>query len=236
MELKELSCKRCGAPISREDLNTDLGLATCAHCGTIFSVASSSAGTFQPTSLLKREPVPIPERFDVVRASEGLQISYRWFGLSIIIMAVFAVFWNGFMLVWHGISLASGAWFMSLFGLLHTAVGIGLGYYVLAGFLNRTTIWVEPNRLLVRHHPLPWFGNQDLNAAEVDQLYSKKVIKQTKNGPRTSYEVHAIVKEGKKQKLLGRLKEPEQAIYIEQEIESYLGLRDKMVPGELPRS
>ncbi len=235
MELKELSCKRCGAPISREDLDTDLGLATCAHCGTVFSVASSSAGTFQPTSLLKREPVPIPEPFEVVRATEGLQISYRWFNLTIILLAVFAVFWNGFMLVWHGISLASGNWLMSLFGLLHTAVGLGLGYYVLAGFLNRTTIWVEPDRLLIRHHPLPWFSNRDLNAADVEQLYSKEVIKHTKNGTRTVYQVHGIFGDGKKQKLLDRLTEPEQALYIEQEIESYLRLRDKRVPGELPR-
>ena len=46
-----------------------------------------------------------------------LEIRRRWFTAAVLFLVFFCVFWNGFMIVWHGMAFASGAWFMSLFGL-----------------------------------------------------------------------------------------------------------------------
>lgn len=235
MELSELTCKRCQAPISTADLKWDLGLAACAHCGTVFSFQGQPGGSVRQAPTWQRPPVPIPDRFEITDRPEGLSISYRWFNLTFIFMAVFAVFWNGFMLVWHATSLASGAMFMSAFGLLHTAVGVGIGYYALAGFLNRTTITAERDVLHVRHSPLPWVGATDLWVRDLDQLYAKQVISKNSDGTSMSYELHAILKNGRQRKLVSGLSEAEQALYLEQQLERRLGIADRPVFGELPR-
>ncbi len=235
MELNELMCRRCQAPLATNDFNWELGLATCAHCNTVFSIEGRPGAALRSPATWQRPPVPIPAKFEITHPSNGLSISYRWFRLSFVFLAVFSVFWNGFMLVWHGISLASGALFMSAFGLIHTAVGIGIGYYTIAGFLNHTKIAVERDVLHVRHGPMPWFGNLDLLVGDLEQLYAKQVVKQNQNGSSTSYEVHAILRNGRQQKLISGLDEPEQALYLEQEIERYLGIEDRPVPSELPR-
>ncbi|TXT35987.1 MAG: hypothetical protein FD138_1138, partial [Planctomycetota bacterium] len=46
------------------------------------------------------------------------------------------------------------------------------------------------------------------------------------------YEVYAVVN-GQKQKLLGGLHEVDQALFVEQRLERYLGIEDRIVPGEM---
>ncbi len=242
MELSELRCKNCGAPIENEGIDLDLAMAKCSHCGTIFSLKGmpsresapgEPATTGQPD---QRVLVPTPKRIKVFNQGEALQITYRWFGIKFIFMIFFTIFWNGFMLTWHGISLRSGMWAMSLFGLLHTAVGIGMAYYTLAGLLNQTTIQVKNRELTIRHAPLPWWGNKRIRALDIEQIYSKEKISRSDEGSASyTYEVHAILDNGTKEKLVGGLKEQELALYIEQTLEKYLGIRDQPVRGEIPR-
>jgi hypothetical protein len=238
MELMELNCKKCGAPIQSEDINLDLGMARCTHCGTVFSLKGlpQERAPDKPTTNYPRAAVAMPKRIEIFDSGDGLRIQYHWFSPKYIFMIIFTVFWNGFMLVWHGIALSSGAWFMSLFGLLHTAVGLGLGYSTLAGFLNTTTIWVGLDFLEIRHHPLPWPGSKRLLAEEIEQIYCKENVSQSRNGGASySYEVYAILRNAAKEKLLGGLNEVEQALYIEQELERYMRIQDRPVRGEIPR-
>lgn len=236
MELKPLYCKSCGAPIEAEEIDTDLGLVRCTHCGSVFSLGGlprpDGPGAFRT---YERQAVPMPDKVDVIDAGGELQITYRWFSPKYIFLIVFAVFWNGFMLVWHGISLASGAWFMSVFGLLHTADGIGLAYYTLAGLLNKTTVWIGMGQMAIRHWPLPWLGNRQLQASDIAQVYSRERVSHSKNSTSYSYQVQAILQNGRKQELLGGLSDVDQALYIEQEIERHLGIQDRPVRGQIRR-
>lgn len=242
MDLLELHCKHCGAPIQQEDIDDDRGLVKCAYCGAVFGLpASLSRGTRERdgiyTSLKqhRRTPVPMPSGIEVLDMGNALQISYKWFNPTFLFLLFFCVFWDGFMIVWHGISLASGAWFMSLFGLLHTAVGIGLSYYTLAGFINRTTVNAGQGMLQIWHHPLPWWGNKQLMTHEVKQVYCRERVSHSDNGTSYSYEVNAVFQDSRKETLLRNLAEPEQALYVEQTLEHYLGIQDHPVRGELPR-
>jgi hypothetical protein len=237
MELSELRCKNCGAPIENEEIYLDLAMAKCSHCGTIFSLkglpARESADAGQSD---QRMLVPTPKRIKVLNQGETLQITYRWFGPKFIFMIFFTVFWNGFMLTWHGLSLRTGMWPMSLFGLLHTAVGIGMAYYTLAGLLNQTTVQVKGGELTIRHAPLPWWGNKRIQALDIEQIYSREKVSRSKQGSvNYTYEVHAILDNSTKEKLVGGLKDQELALYIEQTLEKYLGIHDRPVRGEIPR-
>lgn len=235
MEMVELTCTKCGAPIDSQDIHLDLGLARCAHCGTIFSLKQPAASGMTGTPSTKRPPVPMPKNVEAVDTGTGLQLTYHWYSAKYIGMIIFTLFWNGFMCAWHAIALSQGAYMMSVFGLLHTAIGIGVAYYTLAGFLNRTTVTAEIGLLAVQHGPLPWPGNKQLLEEQLQQLYSKENVSHSKNGVNYSYEVHAALHDGEPVKLLGGLDTAEQALFIEQELERYLGIVDKPVRGEIPR-
>jgi len=82
---------------------------------------------------------------------------------------------------------------------------------------------------------LPWPGNKSVASYEVKQLFSKEKINHGKNGTHYSYTVQAKMADGRSETLVRGLTEAEQALYIEQQLEQFLGIKDEAVPGELPR-
>lgn len=182
----------------------------------------------------------IPEKIEIHREFQHLLIVRKWFGFRFIVLTLFVIVWDAFLLGWYAsllsFSLPSGPGLLfALFPLLHVAAGIGLTYYTLAGYLNRTTIDVEPNALTIRHGPLPWWGNQDVSSRQLKQLYCKR-DDHGGNGYRRgypAYSVHAITEEGRNIKLLSGLDTSEQALFIEQEVEKFLRIEDKPVKGAI---
>ncbi len=233
MKLIELGCKNCGASLRPENLSMQLLIARCPHCDAVFAIAdpsrSASAGSERP-----REPVAMPRQFEVLDQGYWLEIRRRWFTPIMFFLAFFCVFWNGFMVVWHAIALSTGMWLMSLFGLLHTAVGIGLVYATVAGFVNQTVIRVGQGTLTVHHGPLPWFGNKSVPSHAIQQLYCKEHVQRSRESDSVTYSVEMILDNGRETLVKG-LDKCEQAIFIEQTLERFLKIEDKPVPGELPR-
>ncbi len=241
MELTELRCKACGARITGEDLDMSRGLARCSHCRAVFGLSDRAHGERSGAAAsFERTEVPMPKGIDVSHVGAGLRITRRWYHWILYPLLLFCIVWNGFVINWHASTLSTGLWFFSFFALLHTAVGIGLAYYVVAGFLNTTTLLVDKGVLQVRHRPVPWWGNKKIQADNIDQIYCKEKKHQQQSGSGVSqtgsaYEVHAILRHGPKEKLVSGLMESEQALYIEQELERYLGITDRHVRGEFPR-
>jgi hypothetical protein len=95
--------------------------------------------------------------------------------------------------------------------------------------VNSTRIAVEGGILTVRHGPLPWPGNRSLPVADLQQLFCEEVV--GSKGSR-SYRLNAVLKTGKKLRLVTALKEPDQALYLEQLLETRLGIVDVAVAGE----
>jgi len=237
MELTELTCKRCGAPIKEQNIHWDLAMARCSHCGTVFGIKGQADGRQQNTAVsYKRQSVPMPKQMQISDDGIALEIVYRWFSSKFIFLIFFTIFWNMFLLFWHGTTLvASHKWAMSLFALPHTLISIGLIYYTVAGFLNYTIIHVELGELSIRHRPLPWPGHKQLMATNIEQLYSREKVSRSRNGINYSYQVYAILHNGTKEKLLGGFSDPDQALYVEQELERHLRIQDRPVRGEIPR-
>ncbi|MEX0867604.1 MAG: hypothetical protein WD030_09615 [Pirellulales bacterium] len=233
MQLEQLNCRNCGAPISPQNFVEHLAMARCGHCDSVFSVASHAAfGRHgQP---LERPQVELPHGMQVSEQGGELEIRRRWFTWGILFLAFFACFWNGFLIVWHTLAIVQGAWFMSLFGVIHTAVGVGLAYSVLTGFLNSTVVRVGRGSIEVKHGPLPWRGNKTILSHDIEQLYCREKISQGKNGASYRYAV-LVVQQGRREVLLKGLENVEQALYIEQEIERFLKINDTPVVGEIPR-
>ena len=102
-------------------------------------------------------------------------IRLSWFHPILIFMAFFCVFWDGFIIVWYTMALAGPIkgnmmWLPLLFPLMHVAVGVGLTYYVIAGFLNSTRILIDHESVHIRHQPLPWRGNRDQPRSDIRSI------------------------------------------------------------------
>ena len=177
--------------------------------------------------------IGLPDKMDINHYDDYMHITRKWFGWSIIFMTVFAVVWNAFLFGFF-INVPSEAGLAAkLFPLIHVTVGIGISYYAVAGWLNKTNIYVSQHALEIQHKPLPWFGNKRLLVKDIKQLYSKEKISHSKNGTSVSYEVRVATNSGKDTKLLSGLETSEQALFIEQEIEKYLGIKNQPVRGEI---
>jgi len=177
--------------------------------------------------------IGLPERLTYREDGLHLEIVRRWFGPKFLFLTAFTVFWDGFLVFWYDQAIGSGDTLMLVFPLLHVGVGIGLTYYVIAGWLNRTQVYVDKAGLHVRHRPVPWIGNINVPSLELKQLYVKEKESRTRNGTSVSFEVRAVTHGGRNIKIVDGLETQEQAFFIEQKVEKFLGIKDMAVPGEL---
>lgn len=179
---------------------------------------------------------PIPEHISMEQTSGGLLFSYRWFSPAFIFVALFAILWDGFLVFWYSIATSQDApLVMLLFPAVHVLVGVGITYFALAGFYNRTLVLVGEGKLTIHHVPLPWPGNRILQAADITQLYSQERVIRTRNGTQLKYQLNAITRENKKITLLSSLTAPDQVRFLEHKLEEHLGITDVPVEGEMPR-
>jgi hypothetical protein len=179
---------------------------------------------------------PMPENIRIEHRADGLTLSYRWFSAKFIFLALFCLFWDGFLVFWYGIALSQDApWIMLVFPLLHLAVGVFLTYYTVAGIYNRTIITVGQGKLSIQHAPLPWPGSRVLQASEISQLYCEETTSRGRNGPQTSYRLSAVTSDNKKINLLTGFDSPDSARFLERQVEEWLGIRDRRVEGEMPK-
>jgi len=233
----QLACKSCTKPIPAADVNLDRGIAKCQGCHAVFSFLDDVGGK----SPVVRPQVPMPKRFVVDHWGPELSITHRWYSHGLWILLIFCVIWDGFLFAWYSAAIAGlmsgqangGFWIMLIFPVLHLAVGVGLTYGTLCGFLNKTWIRVSVGELSVRHGPLPTGGNRQLFTADLKQLFCTEKIIRGKHGPRYSYNVEALLQGGTKLKLLSNLQDLDQALFVEQQIEQHLRIADERVPGEV---
>ncbi|MCK6546535.1 hypothetical protein L6R52_11855 [Myxococcota bacterium] len=105
-------------------------------------------------------------------------------------------------------------------------------YYTLTGFVNSTTVTVAFDALRVRHGPLPWLRDVDVSRASIAQLSVREVVTKVRGGVARTYHVSANLSSGRSVMLVEGLPTPDDARFLEHELERHLGIRDQHVPGE----
>jgi hypothetical protein len=237
-----LTCRDCGATIAAEDINIDRGLAKCRACNAVIDVEQAVRGAGGPATGKARPRVPQPPGITVEDLGGGLRLTRRWFVWAALFLTFFCVAWDSFLIFWYAMAVGMGgggafSWIAIIFPVAHVAAGVGLTYFTLALYLNRTVLEVNNGRLTVRSGPLPWPGNRDLDVSEVEQIFCQESTSRSRNGNVSfSYNVSAVLKGGRKETLLSSLPNQDQALFVEQLVEAYLGIEDRPVGGELPRS
>ncbi|RBP35886.1 hypothetical protein DES53_11952 [Roseimicrobium gellanilyticum] len=232
-------CPNCASPLKAEDWDTATGIIKCSYCRALSTVPTAAASAGAPgNAFVARPPVPLPPGLQIEEGALGLNIKRRWFSWIVLFLIPFCIAWDSFLVFWFTGVLSKGGdvpWIVVVFPIAHVAAGVGMTYFTLATLMNSTRISLESGLMRVRHGPLPWRGNQDIDASSLDQLFCKEKVNRVKNGVHYTYEVWAVLRDGTSRKILGVSLDRDQALYIEQKLEQALGIKDRPVPGEVMR-
>jgi len=239
-------CPKCGG---RTKFSPETERWVCEYCGNehVFNLprrlkysevaqdsqAPPAAAPAQPAA---RPLLPQPQDLKFIKQGNSLQFSWRWFSPKYIFLAFFCIAWDAFLCFWYGMALSSRGvpWIMIVFPIFHVAIGVGLTYYTLAGFLNRSTVRVDSRSFSIQHAPLPWFGSSNIPIRDLQQLYTQARTSRDSSHP-VDYQLNAVLKNGRKLKLLSNLDNPDIGFFLEQQIENWLNIADTPVRGEIPR-
>lgn len=222
-----LNCPSCGANIRISD---DAQRYRCDYCGTEHILKDREVIRPKPI----RPSMPVPNVVKVEKDGNSARIVQRWFSLKYVPMAFFCVAWDAFLCFWYSMAFTTGApWIMIVFPIAHLAVGVGLTYSTLCGFLNRTVLEVTRDEVSIWFEPLPWLGEKTIKTADLKQLYCKEKVSSGKNGNSYTYQLMAVTQDNKEVKLLENLDSADIALFFEQQVETWLKIRDLPVVGEV---
>ncbi len=236
-----LSCPNCNHFVSAIDINIDKAIAKCHNCNQLFKITGDLMGKIKQLDF----PEPgalIPDGLEVLRLSEELEIDVNWRRAAsrsgIRFLMFFTAVWNLILLPFILVAIFTGEFQILLFTSLHLAVGLGLIYYLARIFLNTTKVIVNRSGIVLSTGPLraPWSKPKRISRSDIRQLYVSKYKSSTTNGrPNYAYALYVILHNTQKIKLLSQMS-LETQLYLEQEIERFLGIRDVRVSGEVPKT
>jgi len=179
----------------------------------------------------------LPRKFTINFYDEYMHITLSWLGKKTVVASVFATVYIGFVYMFffsNDATHTGSPLMMKLIPLLSLVVLVGNIYYFLATWLNRSHVFVSQNMIEIKHLPLPWFGNKQVATKDVKQLYSKREISNSSSGNETT--VHhslRVIGFDERDLTLLKVENSEQALFLEQEIEKYLGIKNLRVRGEI---
>jgi hypothetical protein len=232
MKLK-LNCPECNSSIAYRDINIGKAIAKCQHCHTVFNFEKVLVDVEYP-----KEKIRLPESMEAYYMATGfdLEINWRKSTPNFKFFLFFAIFWNGIVSVFVISALATGSFDFLLPMAFHIVVGVGLMYYILAVFLNKTYIGVSQWDLTVEHKPIPvpFYKTLEIPSKTIDQIFVERYVASKTNGrPDYAYRVMAkLLNAEKPVRIMKGLKTLEQGRFIEQEIEKFLRIEDEHIEGE----
>lgn len=250
----QVTCISCGAAIPAEDVNLDNMVAKCRQCNAVFSFMPSKPDgsgsgfeaaykaamgeiNFQGSSSLQRPTdgsrVEMPKGVIVERDFSELRFLIPWrstrrWGFFLI----FTIVWNAILTPFIIIGVSTGEWKILLFASLHIIVGVSFLLYTLGLLLNTTRIIVTSQGIEIKNGPvpIPFNPNRFMATSEIEQLFVEEYVPSKTNGrPDYTYAVTALTKVSDRQRLVGGFSKPGYALYLEQEMETFLNIKDKPV-------
>lgn len=220
-------CKHCATKIKPENINPETQFATCPQCGAVVA----------PPGAELRDPVPAQRTIQLEQLGEEVIFTRRWSDEN---LWQHVATWAGchlfFGLAYNQARLTGngGVWALILLGVL----SVGLTYWLLSRLINKTVVRANPLQVAITTGPLPTFtAPRRVAASEIKQLYARK---REHHGPRNAkyitYDVWLQFADTRPDEVLVKeLATVAEALYLEQQMELALRLRDVPVANELPR-
>lgn len=225
------SCPLCSGELMSRGVDADFGLSRCQDCNVRFELSSLARAGGSPAEAppVRRRVVPLPSLAQVERTADRLHLRMVFSGVlhkmglgAVLLLAPCIGLFAPSLHAQHG-PVVSGPFF---------GMVLGLAYLALAGILNSRHVELTPGRLSIRVGPIPWNRRVDVRSSQLVQLYCVTHAQPDGYGGESySYEVLAILTGERRLSLVQGLSTLPEALWIEQEIETFLGIRDERVPG-----
>ena len=231
--IRQLHCRNCDTPIPAEAINIQKALAKCPSCDCVFSFEEDLK---KPPK--QREALDMPAGIEILKLRSSLDIYLRWKGSKLNFLTIFTVIWDIVVFPITLVAIIFQIWFMLAVISIHLIIAIVMTYLLVARHRNTVEISVNEYRVKVKRTPLPvpFMDIGTIDTAKIDQLFCQQYISSKTNGqPNFSYKVMLRLKNGATKALIKGLGLPEQALYIEQEMERFLKITDRREPQEWSR-
>lgn len=212
-------CHHCGNAIPDEKVNLEKRYATCPTCHAVYTLSNNDE--------------LMPMGVTVEADGNGLLIKRKWLSCIGYALIAFALIWN-LVLFACTATLLGGINSPTLIFITPFLLGGIIAIYVgLAYSLNTTTIRVDREAITVEHKPILFLNaSSRVGLGDVQQLSTRKHMVRGARSTSVMYQVWAISVDGKETKVIDRLEQPEAALFIEKEIERYLGIHNRPIDGE----
>jgi hypothetical protein len=234
-----LVCDNCGTAIEGVNININSSLAQCNSCKSVFKINDDLF--FAKKKKVKPEMI-MPPGTDVLELSDSLDIRIDWLKShpqgTLGFFTFFTIFWNGILALIAGGTLVSGEYGFLLYMSIHLIIGLGLLYYLASVYFNYTDVIVNKTVLQIDHRPIknPFIRSKKIDIEELDQLYvTKYVASKSNDRPNYAYALYAILKSNGKKIVLIKGMNRETQLYLEQEIERYLDIKDRYIFDAIDR-
>jgi hypothetical protein len=179
----------------------------------------------------------MPAGFALHEEPDGIVITRSWLSRSSLGMLACCLVWNGLIALWYANPFnRTGVYNLVVLPMLPLMVGGTFTYSMLAGFFNRTKFRITRDAVAVRHFPLWWPGNAEIPAAHIEQLFCDETVFKSSRTTTVTYNVHVVLRNGKRLPLVSGLEHPHHARFIEQELEARLGIADRPHRDEMPHT
>lgn len=220
----KLDCPKCATKISEQDMNMERMVAKCTKCDWAFSFANEFSTISATPQAIK---TPKPNNMQVFEKNGKLLMIWPWFDKSFALLTFLAVIWNvaSLTIIGSGLFAVIQGNISGLLYLLLPNIWIGLGliYYVLCGYINKTSVFIDDNTLTVEHGPLPLWGKKTLAIDDITHVHTKR-LEHAKYEHAHLYSVYVNMLKDENVKLVSGLTNAEQASFIKQKIRYYLGI------------
>ena len=217
-----ISCPKCNCETPAANIDLLDKLAKCDNCNAIFSIKDRVVELQSDTS---SEEIAKPVGVDILEYNGQLELTLNQptsilHILSVSLSPLLALMFLG-LFAGKGISL-----------LIYVSMAFAFAFaYSLVSLIrykrNKIFVTVTKKDLAIEYRPKNFINDKFYSSKKIEQLFVKKDT----NGLTLQMVINEA--EGQKtQKLIGRFTDITKAKYIEQEIEQFLGIKNKKVAGE----
>lgn len=229
----QLNCPKCAAEIPAYAIELDRMVATCRVCHTKV-ILGDKPDSGRVGVWLNPAGSPKPSHVQVKLKRNVQTISWPWLTSRTALTSLLYIFFGAMSVLQlcaffsdSMVDKPEGVWL--LFTLLSPFIGIPSLYYAIAGYSNTTTVTLDKEELIIRHHPLPFIrANKTLIAEKIIEVYAERGDSTWSKWWDDYYDVYAILDDvSPRERLLAGLEGEEHSSFVVQEIERFLGIENQ---------
>ena len=231
IEAQKIKCPSCTSLVPSVNLNIHTNIAKCNSCDVIFSFRDHVEKLSNQHGI--SQEILQPEGVEISRFRDELDISVEqnWGIIELILFSLFPLL---ILLITSIIVERIPSTDIAKVGLITFWLTSIIGYisYLFIRKRHKTYVHIDDLNLHIEHRPRKFIKDRQYAIQDIDQVYIKNVV--SANGVK-GIDVLMIVNELGRQKqveLIKYVNSRSKAKYIEQEIERYLGIKDRRVPDE----